>query len=1835
MKTKGRIVSLLFCTAMIISQINIFGTVIAEDTNTEEVANVEEQVFKEGVLTSTSDEYSITVSYDAEAEIPETAVLSVSEIVKGSDEYNQYVENTAAKIFEGKDTETGALPYARFFDITILSEEGEEIEPKSEVRVQIDLKEDVLKTEDVEFTGVHFTEEVEIIDITTEKEGTEEAESTVAFDADSFSVYGVAYYYTVDFYYNNAEYHMNGGSEMMMSDLFNKLDIEKNVADIVNIEFTNETLVSFTKDGADWLIKSLAPFKTSETLTITFTDEEVIVIGVEDAQADNRTPGTESGINWNLDASGTLTIRPQNSRTPSNPASFNTVHTGNTVSQGQATWDSFWRHSSGGNSIRTEVKKVIIQPNSNGAGIALDSEKSHLSYMFSGFTNLESVEIKPGAFVNSTKNLSYMFYGCSKLVTVTGLENIDTTNTEQFQRMFSNCTSLKEVDISSWKNDEYAQNMQNVFNGCTSLTTVKMPGDNFKVKENALLAGMFENCTALTSVTFNGMDVTQAKTMNKMFRNCSSLEELDISTFGKLTHIVNMDDFVEGCTSLKTLNIDNLDNSIIGPTSNRHSITSGQTGYIADRNEASKVGAKEFGRALFGTYVDSNNRVYGKSIDSELPNLKTISAKNSKVWMVHNGRGTPGNEYYNAAEQNGIYYFTEKEMDLESDAGPSVKIDSDRDYIDLITDRDGVNAYTTDPSQDPLPDADINVNIKDGDINTNGAGFLAPGVYTIGDNKRQEPEGAPMCDTYYRIAYIGEVPYKVEGIEAGDPELVLVKGTENTYINTQNMVWPESGSKVIDRTANPIKITYENAAIDVNGKKHDVVITVTKITFKNLENIPTESQMRGSHDSNNYVPDNRYFYRPVLQAHLETGVDFRNYVYTGDPYEPWNYTNCLGKGSGTDIDFTISIDGAAADTTFVFKGEDIDVAASQDWLTTAGHENDPCYDYLPIQNNTYGSGGESFTLGNGNKLGTLKFAEHTGLALVNGNEVISTGSDPDTTWSEFAVQADAQGSNYTWSSGISCTTYALRNTGVQKTGNISLQPAALKELVSGTLENDQFDFELLLVSKDPQNAPFPTNINAYKKNTADGKVTFDLIKFGEGFEYFPGTHPTDNNHGKGKHNTFTYHYRVKEIIPNDVEEVDGYKIKDGIVYDTTEHELYIVIKTPENDTEMLRGIKAEIYVDKVPGNGVTPDKVYWHRDTSCVDCSIGNPTNIEGDKWYDENGNEIANPNTFTLNNVKFENVKINPVTVNIPVQKILQGRPWKDTDKFAVGLVLVPGQTDAPMPANTQVIGQGEKVSEVIINNQDTAVKDDQDEIIGYKDTFETITYNLENAGKTYKYHVRELMPSETTSVSAIPGVTYDTEKYDIEVTVTLDKSDPKKPKLVATTTYKNSSGETVTLTSFTNVYDAGETDYKMEAVKDYYDVNEDKEIALTGDEFTFVLKPIGENADKAPMPEGTEGDAANRKYYKGNEDDGDIQFENNPDDNKGGLIFNYNDLIAAGIDDAALHSDEGVDFEYEMYELIPGTAEGIEKGMTLTAEETLVNNENGTYSVIGDDQEIVYDAIHHTRKITVKIVAGERTETGTTVNVEGTDYPVYKDLKEVEYYEKDGHAYKKSDNTFYSPVLETLDVEGHEDDHTECYYINGKGESVPMSQVEGYDPTKHHFKENDQGEMIKGAPIFINYRFEQKYVDLKVKKVWDDADDQDKIRPNSITVTIKSDEGDFDPTDLELKKDTWTASEKLPVWEFDVETQKLKKITYSVEETNVPAGYEVSYNPADPSAIVLDPETTEFEVTVTNKHTPSKGARPVPDTSDPYNITLWLALLSLSMCLSIITMRLRIKHS
>ena len=115
------------------------------------------------------------------------------------------------------------------------------------------------------------------------------------------------------------------------------------------------------------------------------------------------------------------------------------------------------------------------------------------------------------------------------------------------------------------------------------------------------------------------------------------------------------------------------------------------------------------------------------------------------------------------------------------------------------------------------------------------------------------------------------------------------------------------------------------------------------------------------------------------------------------------------------------------------------------------------------------------------------------------------------------------------------------------------------------------------------------------------------------------------------------------------------------------------------------------------------------------------------------------------------------------------------------------------------------------------------------------------------------------------------------------------------------------------------------------------------------------------------------------------------------------------------------------------------------------------------------------------------------------------------------------------------------------------------------------------------------ITNKYAPKEIDYKVTKVWNDANNQDGKRPESVTVQLYKKVGDADPVAVEGKKLTLTAKEKtddntwvasftnLPQYEAG------KEITYSIKEVDVPAGYEASVtgqvvtNTYNPETVVL----------------------------------------------------------
>ncbi len=305
-----------------------------------------------GTLVYECENYTVTLEYGGKAGIPEGTKLDVREILADSKdkkerkEYNEYFDKSLEQLRSEKGGDSIAtLGFARFYDITLIAD-GREIEPESDVKVIFtynkDARESVYseankasgrKTEDA-VKVMHLTESGKTGELEAAAVGSEDTDLTVekkelaetAFTTDSFSVYGIVY--TVDFEYEGHTFSIAGESEILLSGIFERLDIEEDVQDVQEVTFTDPELIKVEAvDKGDWRLTSLKPFDTTETLTvklpekiieITVTDDQ-IPAGMEDAVA---RVSADDGATWsyhttmssaanagNAPAAGTLTDR--------------------------------------------------------------------------------------------------------------------------------------------------------------------------------------------------------------------------------------------------------------------------------------------------------------------------------------------------------------------------------------------------------------------------------------------------------------------------------------------------------------------------------------------------------------------------------------------------------------------------------------------------------------------------------------------------------------------------------------------------------------------------------------------------------------------------------------------------------------------------------------------------------------------------------------------------------------------------------------------------------------------------------------------------------------------------------------------------------------------------------------------------------------------------------------------------------------------------------------------------------------------------------------------------------------------------------------------------------------------------------------------------------------------------------------------------------------------------------------------------------------------------------------------------------------------------------------
>ena len=239
-----------------------------------------------GTLVNTDTSYRVTVTFSEEAGIPEGAELIVAEKPEA-----EYIEQAT------KALDAGKVAFAVFLDISIVKD-GEEIQPTDDVKVEVVLNE-MPSDENGELAVVHFKDENDSEAVKSSAEN-----DTVEFKTDGFSVYG--FVYTVEFTYGEYTFAIEGGSEILLSEIFGRLHIEE---DLTGSEtecsapelFRIDPVLSEEDTVTDWNLKSLEPFATEETLTVNLANGNVVVIKLTDDQPIETGYANPSGnVIWEL-----------------------------------------------------------------------------------------------------------------------------------------------------------------------------------------------------------------------------------------------------------------------------------------------------------------------------------------------------------------------------------------------------------------------------------------------------------------------------------------------------------------------------------------------------------------------------------------------------------------------------------------------------------------------------------------------------------------------------------------------------------------------------------------------------------------------------------------------------------------------------------------------------------------------------------------------------------------------------------------------------------------------------------------------------------------------------------------------------------------------------------------------------------------------------------------------------------------------------------------------------------------------------------------------------------------------------------------------------------------------------------------------------------------------------------------------------------------------------------------------------------------------------------------------------------------------------------------------
>ena len=124
------------------------------------------------------------------------------------------------------------------------------------------------------------------------------------------------------------------------------------------------------------------------------------------------------------------------------------------------------------------------------------------------------------------------------------------------ENLFRDMVNLQEVNFNGAFHTEEALQLNNMFRNCSKLKSVDI--STLKTDASTSFREMFRGCSSLETVDVSGFTTENVISMYAMFSGCSSLKTVDVNSFDT-AKLLNASYMFSGCTALEEVKMDSWD----------------------------------------------------------------------------------------------------------------------------------------------------------------------------------------------------------------------------------------------------------------------------------------------------------------------------------------------------------------------------------------------------------------------------------------------------------------------------------------------------------------------------------------------------------------------------------------------------------------------------------------------------------------------------------------------------------------------------------------------------------------------------------------------------------------------------------------------------------------------------------------------------------------------------------------------------------------------------------------------------------------------------------------------------------------------------------------------------------------------------------------------------------------------------------------------------------------------------------------------------------------------------------------------------------------------------